>query len=179
MRLFVALTPPENAVAELGHVADRARGRYPQLRWTDSGGWHLTLVFLGEVDNDIRPELEQRLARVAARHPAQSLRLTGGGRFGYRVLWTGVDGDKRALAALAAGARRAAGKSGIPVDDRPWHGHLTLARVPRLPEREARAAATALRHAVTDLAEFAGSRWTARSEERRVGEGEHKPEERC
>ncbi len=157
----MALTPPTEAVAELERAVERARGRYAQLRWTDSGGWHLTLVFLGEVDADVRAVLAQRLARVASRHPAQSLRLAGGGRFGYRVLWAGIDGDKRALSALAAGARRAAVKSGISVDDRPWHGHLTLARVPRLPEPEARAAAFALRDSVADLSGFTGTRWTA------------------
>lgn len=157
MRLFVALTPPAEAIAELERVVAGMRGRYPGLRWTDAGGWHLTLVFLGEVGDDVRAVLEPRLARVASRHPAVPLRLVGGGRFGDRVLWVGIDGerhDKRELAALAAGTRRAAVKSGISVDDRPWHGHVTLARAGRKPGREARDAAA-------DLASFAGADWTA------------------
>ncbi len=174
MRLFVALTPPAEAIGELRLAVDAVCGRYPELRWTDSTGWHLTLVFLGEVGDDVREVLEPRLARVASRHPAPSLRLAGGGRFGDRVLWVGIDREgvggrgpgrgvpvERRLSALAAGARRAAEKSGIAVDDRPWHGHLTLARVPRKSEPEARAAAVALRRAAAELAEFTGGRWTA------------------
>ena len=36
------------------------------------------------------PELTERLARAARRHPPVSLALAGGGRFGDRVLWTRV-----------------------------------------------------------------------------------------
>lgn len=160
MRLFVALTPPTEAIAELARAVAGMRGRYSGLRWTDAGGWHLTLAFLGEVGDDVRAELEPRLARVASRHPAVPLRLAGGGRFGDRVLWAGIDAEphaRRELAALATGTRRAAVKSGISVDDRAWHGHLTLARA----GRDAGAAA-ALRGAATDLGVFAGAVfWTA------------------
>ncbi|UGQ12664.1 RNA 2',3'-cyclic phosphodiesterase [Yinghuangia sp. ASG 101] len=250
MRLFVALTPPAEAAAELAGVVERVRGRYPVLRWTEPEAWHVTLVFLGEVGDDARAVLEPRLARVASRHPALALRVAGGGRFGDRVLWAGIEtghraardpgrtahppgddahapgctahavgraahavghdtddpgrtasdpgraahapGDdahdsghdthapghdvhdsgrarhgarrgraRRALPALAVGARRAAAKSGIPVEERAWHAHLTLARVPRKPEREAREGAAALRHAVADLADLTGAWWAA------------------
>ncbi|WP_157597162.1 RNA 2',3'-cyclic phosphodiesterase [Streptacidiphilus rugosus] len=128
MRLFVALVPPPAAVAELRAVVDAVRARHPGPRWTAPDSWHITLAFLGEIDTATRDRLKIRLARVASRHPAPVLALEGGGRFGDNTLWVGMSGDRRELSALATGVRRAAVKCRIPVEDRPWHGHLTLAR---------------------------------------------------
>lgn len=162
MRLFVALVPPPEAVAELRRAVDPVRSRYDGLRWTGPEGWHLTLAFLGTVEPKTRIELETRLARVAARHPPRNLALTGSGRFGDRTLWIGIRGDRRAMTALAVAVRRAAGKCHIPVEDRPWHGHVTLARV-----AQARGAGGrrprggALTAPAADLAGFDGAEWTA------------------
>src|SRR5262249_21138456 len=73
-------------------------------------------------------ELTRRMGRAAARHPPLSLALGGGGRFGQRVLWTGVRGHREGLRRLAASAQAAARRSGVPVENRPYRPHLTLAR---------------------------------------------------
>ena len=49
-------------------------------------------AFLGEIDENVLPDLTTRLARAARRHPPQELALSGAGRFGDRVLWTRVRG---------------------------------------------------------------------------------------
>jgi RNA 2',3'-cyclic 3'-phosphodiesterase len=124
----------------------------PQLRWTRPEQWHLTLAFLGEVGGDAVDPLVCRLARVAARHPPLSMSFEGGGRFGHRVLWTRVQGDRERLRRLADSVRAAARRSGLPVDERPYRPHLTLAR----------AAGTAdLRPLVERLASYVGQPWVA------------------
>jgi len=124
-RLFVAVTPPAEVVAVLAEAVARARPTAPELRWVDLGGSHLTLAFLGSVDDGLRAGLAERLGRVARRHPPVDVRLAGAGRFDDRVLWAGVAGE---LAPLAAGIRRAAEKAGVAdVDARPLRAHLTLA----------------------------------------------------
>ena len=90
MRAFVALTPPAAALAELEAAVAPLRAAHPDLRWTPATQWHLTLAFLGEVDERVLPELTERLARAARRHGPLRLALGGGGRFGDRVLWTRV-----------------------------------------------------------------------------------------
>jgi len=151
--LFVALWPPEEALAEVAELVDRVRPLAPDLRWTRPEQWHLTLAFFGEVAEVSLPELQTRLGRAAHRHPAMRLSLAGGGRFGDRVLWTRVQGDREELRHLAAAAAAAARRTGIDVEDRPYRAHFTLAR--------ARGRAD-LRPVVEALVSFAGRPWVAR-----------------
>jgi 2'-5' RNA ligase len=152
MRLFIALWPPPEAIDELDAALATVRSLGPDLRWAPSRQWHLTLTFLGEVADKRRPELAGRLARSAARHPPPTLRFAGGGRFGKRVLFTMVIGDREPLRHLAASTTAASRRVGLAVDDRPYRPHLTLARSRR---------DTDLRPLVAALESFRGTDWTA------------------
>jgi RNA 2',3'-cyclic 3'-phosphodiesterase len=159
MRLFVAVWPPPGAVDELTRALVEVRTAeigtgVPPLRWTSPQQWHLTLAFLGEVADDRRPELERRLARAAARHQPVALRLAGAGQFGNRVLFVKLSGDLAAMKRLAASASAAARRAGIPVPDRPYRPHLTLARAGTTSPGE-------LRLLAARLAAFESSPWTA------------------
>jgi RNA 2',3'-cyclic 3'-phosphodiesterase len=90
VRAFVALTPPAAVLSELAAAVAPLREACPELRWTPAGQWHLTLAFLGEIDEGVLPELGERLSRTARRHPPTTLVLGGAGRFGDRVLWVRV-----------------------------------------------------------------------------------------
>ncbi|MGH4011906.1 MAG: RNA 2',3'-cyclic phosphodiesterase [Pseudonocardiaceae bacterium] len=152
MRLFVALTPPGEVVEELRAGTVVLRRLAPDLRWTRPEQWHVTLAFLGEVGDDVVDELARRLSRAAARHPPLSLALGGGGRFGNRVLWTRVQGDRDGLRRLVDSVRAAARRSRLPAEQRPYHPHVTLARAD---------AAFDLRPLVEQLASWQGLPWVA------------------
>ncbi|MFD9756558.1 RNA 2',3'-cyclic phosphodiesterase [[Kitasatospora] papulosa] len=130
-RLFVAVLPPGPAADELaGAVAPlhRLPGAM-DLRWTARAGWHYTLAFLGNVDEELLPALYARLERAAHRTEPFPLRIRGGGRFDGRVLWAGAEGGLGTLRLLAERAAAAARKSGIPMEEHQRHTpHLTLAR---------------------------------------------------
>jgi 2'-5' RNA ligase len=128
VRLFVALTPPQGVLQALRAATAPLQELAPALRWTRPEQWHVTLVFLGEVDEGTTAELARRLERAAARHPPLSLALGGGGRFGQRVLWTGIHGDREGLRRLADSVQAAARRSRLPVQQRPYQPHLTLVR---------------------------------------------------
>jgi 2'-5' RNA ligase len=153
VRLFVALTPPADRVDELSAALDEVRGAFTGLRWTPPEHWHLTLAFLGEVDERVLPDLQVRLARSAARHEPLELRLAGAGRFGSRVLWIGMRGDTDGLRRLAGSVQAAARRARIQLDERPFRPHLTLAR--------ARGPAVDLRPLVERIRTFTGDPWTA------------------
>jgi 2'-5' RNA ligase len=158
MRLFVAIEPPQAVLEELEARVAPLRPAWPSLRWTGRDAWHVTLAFLGEVTEDTAGALGPRLERAARRHPCLSLSFRAGGAFPAagraRVLWTGVHGDRRALAALAQSVAAAARRAGAPPPDegRGYRPHLTLARC-RMPAD--------VGPLVGALAGYAGAPWEA------------------
>jgi 2'-5' RNA ligase len=104
MRVFVAVWPSEEIVEV---VQALARPEHPDVRWTLREQWHVTLRFLGEVDD--APALPAELpAAEAVLGPATR-------RVNRQVLVVPVAG-------LDELARAVAG------DDGRFTGHLTLAR---------------------------------------------------
>jgi 2'-5' RNA ligase len=158
VRLFVAVTPPALALDELEAAVIPLRAARPDLRWSSPQSWHVTLAFLGEVDQPAVTALGARLERAAGRHAGLSLAAAGGGAFPTapraRVLWTGIRGDQAALGRMAASVAAGARRAGAPPPDerRRFRPHVTLARC-REPAD--------VRALVTALAEFSGSAWTA------------------
>jgi RNA 2',3'-cyclic 3'-phosphodiesterase len=155
MRLFAAVLPPEDVTEELAAEVDRLR-KLPgadRLRWTGRPGWHFTLAFYGEVDDDVVPELSARLERAARRTEPFALAMRGGGQFGRgRALWAGAEGDLRTLRLLADRAEAAARKAGVPMGEhRPYKAHLTVAR-----SREA----VDVRSYLSALEHFTSRTWT-------------------
>jgi RNA 2',3'-cyclic 3'-phosphodiesterase len=155
MRLFAAVLPPPDAADELGRTVDELR-RLPgadQLRWTGRPGWHFTLAFYGEVDEDVVPDLSERLERAARRTDPFPLAVRGGGQFGRgRALWAGAEGDLKTLRLLADRTEAAARKAGVPMGEhRRYKPHLTLAR-----SRDA----VDVRSYMATLHGFAGRTWT-------------------
>jgi len=164
VRLFVALWPPQEVVEELRAAVAAVRDLAPGVRWTTPEQWHLTLAFLGEVDEAHGADLEVRLARAAARHAPATLRLAGAGRFGDRVLFVKVTGDVVPVRHLAASVTAAARRARIDVDERPYRPHLTLARAAaRRQHADGGGQDEALRLApvAAALDAFAGSPWSA------------------
>ncbi|MDJ0345202.1 RNA 2',3'-cyclic phosphodiesterase [Streptomyces sp. H10-C2] len=131
MRLFAAVLPPTGAADELDSalaVLHRLPGAR-KLNWTERDGWHFTLAFLGDVDDGRLPALRDGLAATARRHAPCELRLSGGGRFGDRALWTGAGGQTEQLAELAHSVQAAALTAGVvPAQEHAYTPHLTLAR---------------------------------------------------
>ena len=118
-RLFVAVWPPDEVLDRLAALPRRA---VPGLRWTGRDQWHVTLRFLGAVD-DVAPVVEA----LGSLDVPETEAVLGPavGRFGRRVLQVPVAG----LDELAGAVLRATSHLGRPPDDRPFAGHLTLARV--------------------------------------------------
>ena len=128
MRLFAAVLPSAGATAE-PRAAVAAAPRPDGLRWTAEAGWHFTLAFMGEVRDEVLPDLHERLGRAASRTAPFPLRLHGAGHFGDRALWVGAAGGLDTLRLLAERADAAARRAGVPLDQhRRYTPHLTLAR---------------------------------------------------
>lgn len=129
MRLFVAVVPPPIVLLELRAAMTTLPHTDPGLRWTRPDTWHITLAFLGEVPDESLPDVRERLARAASRNTPMELAIAGGGQFGGRALWAGIQGDRDRLGRLAEAVNAAVRRCHIKVEDRAFRPHLTLARV--------------------------------------------------
>jgi 2'-5' RNA ligase len=129
VRLFVAVLPDEPALDALARAVDPVRDVPGAPRWNDRSRWHLTLAFLGEVEEERLPPLRAALAEVAAAVEPFTLRLRRMGTFPptrARVLWAGVAGQVPALRRLALQVQRAAYDVRVRPDGRSFTPHLTL-----------------------------------------------------
>ena len=104
----------------------------PKLRWVRPEGIHLTLKFLGNVEEHRVPSITDALAKATEAFEL-TIQPSGVGGFGgrrIRVVWVGLEGDVERLAALATRVDEACGALGFERERRPFAAHLTLARVP-------------------------------------------------
>ena len=130
-RAFVAVVPPpevldavESALAPIRPVAP------PRLSWTRRQQWHLTLQFLGRVD-DADAVVRALGASVRGRGPvAVGLGTSGAFPSASRasVLWIGLDRGGDELADLARTLHQATGALGYEAETRAFTPHLTVAR---------------------------------------------------
>jgi RNA 2',3'-cyclic 3'-phosphodiesterase len=132
MRLFLAIPLTDEARHAIvhhltSHLSHPLPGRSvrPEL-------WHLTLRFLGEVD-EVDGDRIVREVDAADRGPAFTLRWGSLGAFPRprraNVLWLGVDQGESAAERLAAVVEEALEAAGFPPEDRPYRSHLTLSRL--------------------------------------------------
>ena len=125
MRLFVALSLPEDVQQRLSGLANGL----PGARWVKPENLHLTLRFLGEVDNLAAADVDDALAKI--RSPGFDLSLNGIGHFGegrkLRALWVGVDASDQ-LMRLQEKIEQALIRAGLPPEPRKFKPHITLAR---------------------------------------------------
>ena len=125
IRLFVGLGLPETLSERLTGL----RGQIPGARWVPPENLHITLRFIGEVDEETAADLDAVLARIDA--PSFEIGLQGVGHFEsrglVRALWAGVARDP-ALDHLQARVETACQRAGLAPEGRKFHPHVTLAR---------------------------------------------------
>ena len=127
LRLFVALPLPALVRDGLAMIQTGV----PKARWVDRDNLHVTLRFVGEVEEHTGQDVAAALDRVDA--PGFDLRLTGVGHFGSdrkpTVLWAGVERSE-ALSLLKEKVDAAVRQAGIPPEGGKFKPHVTLARLP-------------------------------------------------
>ncbi len=137
VRTFVAVELPDEVVRTLAAVIDGLREAGDGVRWVRPEGIHLTLKFLGDVEEAQIPGVVAAVARVAGEVAPFTLQTAGVGGFPSRdrarVLWVGIEGDSGALKRLQAGVERVLHPLGFPPERRRFTAHVTLGRARRRP----------------------------------------------
>jgi 2'-5' RNA ligase len=125
IRLFVALSLPDDVAETLALL----QAGVPGARWQMRDQLHLTLRFIGEVDERDAAAVDDTLSRIEA--PRFMLALKGVGEFGGKTphaLWAGVR-DREPVAFLQRKIETALQRAGLPPEGRKFVPHVTLARL--------------------------------------------------
>ncbi len=122
-------------------------------RTTDPSQLHITLNFMGDVNDDEVNALQEQLAQVV--HTPFTLDVHGIGTFPsedyIRVVWAGADNDR--LASLARKITERLPEEHVQEHD--FHGHVTLLRVKDIgPEEKHQLREKIRHHQDTDLGSF-------------------------
>jgi RNA 2',3'-cyclic 3'-phosphodiesterase len=156
MRLFIGIELPE----PLRHAAAAAAGQLRRaveagapaaaIRWVAPASLHITVWFLGRIDDEPAERLFEIL-RPSLETPGFRMTVADAGAFpssgAPRALWLGVAAGGDALGAIHRELAERLHPLGFEPERRPYSPHLTVARLKDV----ARADAAALRRALQDL----------------------------
>ncbi len=130
MRLFVAIDIPAEIKDALRCFMDRLRPT-AKIGWSPADNLHITTKFIGEWPEPRVEEMKRTLTSVPVKG-AIEITVKGLGWFPNarrpRVFWAGVEGGEP-LQALARATGDAVALLGVPIEERTYSPHLTLARV--------------------------------------------------
>jgi 2'-5' RNA ligase len=134
-RIFLAVDISEEARRNVVGYIHELKGRFAgvSVKWEQAEKLHLTLKFLGPVDEHRIAKLETAIRQVVADHAPFAAELSGTGVFGSarepRILWIGMGRGRDALLSLAGEIEAAMEHLGFPKDPRQFNPHLTIGRI--------------------------------------------------
>src|SRR5918911_967122 len=133
MRAFVAIFPPPELQAAVTGALETVQRLDDKVRWLRPENIHLTLKFLGNVQEETLGNLGAALEETCARHKPFDIGLARLGAFPSarraRILWAGVDAGSDRLRALVTDLESALTPLGFEREKRAFTPHLTLGRV--------------------------------------------------
>jgi 2'-5' RNA ligase len=123
LRLFAGVALPLEQKLQLSVIC---HGQ-PGVRWTDPGNFHVTIRFIGEVDEGVAADIDEALATI--RMAGFDLTIAGIGTFGPaekpRVIYAGLDKSPQ-LGQLHDKVEMALMRAGLPPEGRRFTPHITL-----------------------------------------------------
>lgn len=142
MRTFIAIEIPEPLKQKLNRSMGVLRSDLEDglIRWVRLESMHLTLRFLGEIEQTQVRSIQEILEEIAAMFSSFNLEIAGFGCFPNasrpRVVWTGIETASGELLRLQAEVASRIEGIGFEREQREFHPHLTLGRVRKGMSRE-------------------------------------------
>ena len=131
--LHTALTTLQQKLQRLLTYDSPFKESRSPIQWVNPKSIHLTLKFLGDIDESKVSSIQQAIDTIGKGHGPFSVNVQGMGAFPNfqypRVLWVGFSGNIEPLQLLAQEVEQALEPLGFAREERPFTPHLTLARV--------------------------------------------------
>ncbi len=134
IRAFIAIEMADAVRASLSSLQGRLRPHeHPYVKWVDPKGIHLTLKFLGNIEQQQVSQIEEAISQASQGVSPFQLQLGGLGAFPNlrrpRVIWVAMTGEIERLVTLQKGIDQALVPLGFAMESRPFTAHLTLGRL--------------------------------------------------
>ena len=131
-RYFIGIPLPSEVKKKLKVQSWPALSRYKDEKLTHQVNWHITLAFIGDLDEDKAEEVQSLLQyfdwgksfKITVRNFGAFPTMDNG-----RIIWMGCEKGSKELSELAEKLRRQLDDMGIPYDNKPFVPHITLARL--------------------------------------------------
>ncbi|MDP2913710.1 MAG: RNA 2',3'-cyclic phosphodiesterase [Candidatus Omnitrophota bacterium] len=133
MRTFIAIELSDGIRDTLAQMQSHLKYAGADVKWVDKGNIHLTLKFLGEIDENKCEKVKASLDEIAKGFKRFEIDLKGLGAFPSldfpRVIWCGLDKGAKESVELAERIGEAMSKLAFKDEARPFTAHLTIGRV--------------------------------------------------
>jgi 2'-5' RNA ligase len=132
LRTFIAIDLDHKIRERIASLQAKLKARGPKISWVKPERMHLSIKFLGEIEETQVEPIKKSLDTVAGQCRPFDITFAGLGVFPPHgrasVLWLGIQDASSGLNACWKTCEDALAAVGLPREDRPFSAHLTLAR---------------------------------------------------
>lgn len=133
MRTFIAIELPQEVKNVLVKLQGRLRKTGGDVKWVQPDNIHLTLKFLGEIDEKKLNKINLILDKIAGNNSCFQISFSTLGVFpkmsSPRIIWVGIEKGDMETKKIASELEEEIEKIGIAKEDRPFSSHITIGRV--------------------------------------------------
>jgi len=133
MRSFIAIEILEDIKDKITEIQQKLKATNADVKWTEPNNIHLTLKFLGEIDDEKLGKIINLLPSVARGCKPFKIEIGGVGKFPPRgiprIIWVGCKGGLSAIGSLSKSIDECVSDIGIAKEKREFAAHVTIGRV--------------------------------------------------
>lgn len=133
IRTFIACDIPETLLEKILNLQDKLKGLDADVSWTKISGIHITLKFLGDIEEGSIDKIASVILDAAKGQSSFEIKIKGSGSFpslkNPRVIWLGVMDEAGRLSSIQQALDSGLKALGFEPDEREFRPHLTLGRV--------------------------------------------------
>lgn len=133
MRTFIAIELPKDIKDRLAGLQEQLKASGADVKWVGPNNIHLTLKFLGEIDEAKLNQVIKILQDSALEKNNFKISITSLGAFPKinfpRVIWVGIDKGDSEAKAIARDLEERILRIGIPKETRDFSSHITIGRI--------------------------------------------------
>lgn len=133
MRAFLAIEVPKLQREVISALIEEETKKKLPVKWVGFENLHITLKFLGEIDEKKKNEIAPAIAEISKKFTPFLAQLEGIGCFpsprSPRVLWVGVSQGAEKICEIANNLEECLSQYGFKKEEKKFHPHLTFGRI--------------------------------------------------